>query len=80
MPQKSKVKIKLKEFVNDLRQGMDDQTLMRKYKLSATMLPKVIDQLLSAGHISERDLASRNIFDSTQKVAQLFSQYADELD
>jgi hypothetical protein len=77
---KPKVKIKVKEFVNDVRQGMDDQSLIRKYSLSVTMLPKVLDQLVAAGHLNEQDLAARNIFDSTQKVAQLFSMPGDELE
>jgi predicted transcriptional regulator len=77
---KPKVKIKVKEFVNDVRQGMDDQSLIRKYSLNVTMLPKVLDQLVAAGHLNEQDLAARNIFDSTQKVAQLFSFPGDELE
>ena len=59
---------------------MDDQTLIKKYNLSESMLPKVFNQLISAGHITQRDIDSRNIFDSTQKVAELFSFPADELD
>jgi predicted transcriptional regulator len=68
-----KVKIKLKAFVNDLRGGLDDRTLMEKHNLSEAMLPKVINQLVAAGHISEEDLAARNVLDSTQKVVDLFS-------
>lgn len=70
---KQKVKIKVKDFVSDLRGGMDDPSLIDKYGLSEEMLPKLIDQLLTAGHISEEDLSNRNVLDSTQKVVELFS-------
>ena len=70
---KPKVKIKLKDFVADLRAGMDDDFLISKYKLSHEMLPKVLEQLRAAGHISEEDIVSRQMLDTTQKVADLFS-------
>ena len=73
MADKPRVKIKLKEFVSDIRCGLDDESLIEKYGLTDTMLPKVIEQLLGAGHISEEDLADRHVLDSTQKVADLFS-------
>ena len=73
MAEKPRVKIKVKAFVADVRSGMDDQTLIQKYSLTAAMLPKVLDQLVSAGHISEDELHTRNVFDSTQNVADLFS-------
>ena len=73
MDDKPKVRIKLKAFVSDLRAGMDDRSLIQKHNLSEQMLPKVIEQLLSAGHITEEDLVHRNILDTTQKVADLFS-------
>lgn len=73
MADKQKVKIKLKDFVSDIRAGLDDETLIERHGLTDTMLPKVIAQLLANGHISEEDLANRNMLDSTQKVANLFS-------
>lgn len=73
MADKQKVKIKLKAFIADLRAGLDDQALIRKHNLTEEMLPKVIEQLLAAGHISEEDFVSRNMLDTTQKVADLFS-------
>ena len=73
MTDKPKVKIKLKEFVADLKSGFDDRALIEKYNLSQEMLPKVFEKLVSGGHISQKDLWSRNILDSTQKVASLFS-------
>lgn len=73
MADKQKVKIKLKDFVADLRAGMDDSSLIKKHRLTEAMLPKVIEQLRAAGHISEEDLVSRSMLDTTQKVADLFS-------
>jgi predicted transcriptional regulator len=73
LAEKPKVKIKLKAFVADLRAGLDDQSLIEKHNLTEAMLPKVIEQLMAAGHVSEEDLVSRNMLDTTQKVADLFS-------
>lgn len=73
MADKQKVKIKLKDFVHDIRAGLDDETLIEKHSLTQAMLPRVIEQLLKAGHISEEDFINRNMLDSTQKVADLFS-------
>ncbi len=70
---KTKVKIKLKDFVTDIRAGLDDESLIERHGLTETMLPKVIEQLLAAGHISDEDLLNRTMLDSTQKVANLFS-------
>lgn len=68
-----KIKIKIKAFVRDLRQGVDDRTLIERYNLSEAMLPKLLDKLVKQGILSESDLESRYMFDSTQKVADLFS-------
>ena len=68
-----KIKIKIKAFVRDLKQGVDDRTLIERYNLSEAMLPKLLDKLVSQGILSESDLESRYMFDSTQKVADLFS-------
>jgi hypothetical protein len=73
MSDKPKKSIKVKAFVQDLRSGMEDWMLIKKYLLNETMLPKLIDQLLAAGHLSQEDLAHRNMLDTTQKVADLFS-------
>ncbi len=73
MADKAKRSIKVKSFVNDVRNGMDDWMLIKKYHLTEAMLPKVLDQLVAAGHLSPQDMASRNILDTTQKVADLFS-------
>ena len=73
MADKPKKTIKVRAFVQDLRSGMEDWMLITKYNLSETMLPKLIDQLMAAGHLSQEDMASRNTLDTTQKVADLFS-------
>lgn len=73
MSDKPKRSIKVRAFVEDVRSGMEDWMLIEKYQLTQAMLPKVIDQLLAAGHLSREDLASRNMLDTTQKVADLFS-------
>ena len=68
-----KIKIKIKAFVRDLKQGVDDRALMEKYNLSAETLPKLLDKLVNQGIVTESDLETRYMFDSTQRLADLFS-------
>jgi len=54
-----KRKITARDMVKDLRAGADDQTLMKKYKLSAQALQSVFGKLLRAGVITEAELDER---------------------
>ncbi|MFH0821839.1 MAG: hypothetical protein V2B18_03750 [Pseudomonadota bacterium] len=52
--------------VNDLRAGLKDDELMRKYRLSAKGLQHLFDQLMKAGLINNDDIERRmEEFDST---------------
>jgi len=51
-----KRKIKGKEFVRDLRNGMAVQQLMEKYALSAGQLRSVFSKLVDSGAIDEMEL------------------------
>ncbi len=55
----SKLKIKAKHFVRDLRNGMDDMVLMEKYALSENQLHKAFHKLIEAGAIDEMELFMR---------------------
>jgi len=52
-------KISAKDLVNDIRSGMDDDGLMRKYEISDQGLRRLLGQLLEKGLITESDLSSR---------------------
>ena len=54
-----KVHIRARDFVEDLRSGMDDSRLRNKYQLSTMGLESVFKKLLDAGVISGRELAMR---------------------
>ncbi len=55
----SKRKIKVKEFLSDIRAGMDDAGLMYKYGLSASDVLKVMSKLIWGGLMSSTELAQR---------------------
>jgi len=52
-------KISAKDLVNDIRSGMGDDGLMRKYEISDQGLQRLLGQLLEKGLITESDLSSR---------------------
>jgi len=61
-----KRKIRGKEFVRDLRNGMDDGQFMEKYDLSAEQLRKLFRKLVDSGIIDEMELYTRtSLSDST---------------
>jgi hypothetical protein len=53
-------KINAKDFLNDIRSGMDDDALMRKYEISDQGLQRLLKQLLEKGLLTESDLSSRS--------------------
>lgn len=50
-----KRKIRTKEFVQDLRNGMGDRQFMEKYALSAEQLQSVFRKLVDSGTIDEME-------------------------
>jgi len=61
-----KRKIRAKEFVQDLRNGMGDRQLVEKYALSAEQLRSVFRKLVDSGTIDEMELFVRtSLSDST---------------
>lgn len=75
-------KIKAKEFVKDIRLGMDDPTLMKKYQLSPQKLEEVLEKLVQADFITVLELHERARLSDTQVTkAFIEAQKAiDELD
>src|SRR5208283_5737299 len=72
-----------KEILNDIKSGMDDVNLMQKYKVTVKGLDSVLQKLLTAGLISERELNSRKLgFEETVDLSGLFTfqvQGADQI-
>ena len=58
--------IKAKEFIQDLRSGMDDPRLMLKYSLSHGGLQKVFEKLIEADFITVLELHERARLSDTQ--------------
>ena len=54
-----KRKITAREVVKDIRAGADDQTLMKKYQLSAQGLQSVFGKLVKAGAITSTEVEER---------------------
>jgi len=54
-----KRKIDARQALNDVLSGMNDQTLMQKYALSATGLKSLLDKLVEAGLIKESEVEDR---------------------
>jgi hypothetical protein len=77
-----KKKIKVKEFVADIRACMDDPTLMFKYGLSEKELQRVFQKLVDADFITNVELWERSQLSETGITkAFLDAQRAiDELD
>ncbi len=56
---KPSIKIGVKEILHDLRTGMDDDSMMAKYKLSSRQLQRVFRKLIDAGYVSAMELSKR---------------------
>ncbi len=75
-------KIKAREFVKDIRSGMDDPTLMNKYQLTPQKLEEVLEKLIQADFITVLELHERARLSDTQ-VTKAFveaQRAIDELD
>lgn len=78
----AKRKINAKELVEDVRAGMDDSAMMRKYNLSPEQLEMVFEKLVEADFITMQELYERSkVTDSQITAAFVEAQRAiDELD
>ncbi len=54
-----KRKITAREVLKDIREGMDDALLMRKYQVSAQGLQSVFNKMIQAGVVTEEELDGR---------------------
>ena len=78
----TKKRIRVKEFVADITDGVDDPGLMAKYSLSEKELKKVFQKLIEADFITDVELWERSkLTESGISKAFLEAQQAiDELD
>lgn len=53
-------RIKVAEFLEDMRSGLDDTELMRKYDVSEIGLTQVFGELVRGGFISASQVAERS--------------------
>ncbi len=66
------VRIRVVEFVEDIRQGMADHDLMRKYRIgSQKTLLTAFDKLIESGRVTRDELYNRSPFIDTQALAEL---------
>ncbi len=66
------VRIRVDAFVEDIRQGMTDQALMRKYRIgNQKTLLTVFDKLTESGRVTRDELYNRSGFIDTQAIADL---------
>jgi uncharacterized protein (DUF433 family) len=56
---KPKLKISANEVLTDIRSGMDDDALMKKYKLNFRQLQRLFRKMIQGGFISPIELAQR---------------------
>lgn len=73
--QKTRPSINAKDAVEDIRAGLDDSALMRKYRVTAKGLQDLFRQLTDAGLIEDVEIDRRmSLFDSTVDVTQIIEQ------
>jgi hypothetical protein len=73
--QKTRPAINAKDALEDIRAGMDDSSLMRKYRVTAKGLQDLFRQLTDAGLIDDVEIDRRmSLFDSTVDVTQIIEQ------
>ncbi len=60
------LKVDALEILRDLRSGVDDEALMRKYHLTGRQLQRVFRKLIAAGAISALELSGRLSITSSQ--------------
>ncbi len=77
-----KVHIPIAAFVEDIRAGLDDDRLMKKYNVRQETLLKAFDKLVETGRVTEEELMNRSPFINTQAIVDFLgnSKAIDELE
>ena len=66
-----KVRISAEEIVADIRAGMDDNSIVRKYKITPAKLQQVFLRLVEAKYLTAQELYERAKLTETQ-ITQAF--------
>lgn len=53
------LKISVKQVLQDIRSGMDDEELMKKYSLSNRQVQRLFRKMIAEGFMSPMELANR---------------------
>jgi hypothetical protein len=68
---KPSIKIGVSEILRDLKAGMDDDSMMEKYKVSARQLQRVFRKLIDAGYVNAMELSKRLCITKSQVTEAL---------
>lgn len=82
-PKTRQIRIPIEAFVEDIRHGMTDRSLMKKYGITQEKtLLKAFDKLVDSGRVSIRELQNRSPFINTQAIVDFLGNTGsiDELD
>jgi uncharacterized protein (DUF433 family) len=68
---KTKIQVRTREIVRDIRSGLDDAAIMTKYGLSAHGLDRLFYKLIAAGEIRQSELDRRLLSSQRSHVVEL---------
>ena len=76
------IRISVKEVLQDIRSGMDDEALMQKYNLSNRQVQRLFRKMIAEGFVSPLELANRLCVTKSQvtDVIDQMKRAVDELD
>ena len=76
------LKISVKQVLEDIRSGMDDEELMKKYSLSNRQVQRLFRKMIAEGFMSPLELANRLCVTKSQvtDAIDLMKRAIDELD
>ncbi|HTY25292.1 MAG TPA: hypothetical protein VMC85_19325 [Desulfomonilaceae bacterium] len=80
--QKPVVKIAVNQVLSDIRAGLDNEALMKKYNLSFRQVQRLLRKMIAEGFVSPLELAAR-LCVTTSQVTEALDQMknaVDELD
>ncbi|GEM_PF-1921334 len=82
-PKTRQVRIPIEAFIEDIRHGMTDRSLMKKYGITQEKtLLKAFDKLVESGRVTIRELQNRSPFIDTQAIVDFLgnTKAIDELE
>jgi DNA-binding MarR family transcriptional regulator len=77
-----KIQISVKQVLQDIRSGMDDEELMKKYNLSNRQVQRLFRKMIAEGLVSPLEMANRLCVTKSQVTEAIdqMKKAADELD